>query len=53
VAASLPYLASPGTVKTALERVRAAATPDRVTVDFVTKTLGMKGGAGFAVIPFF
>lgn len=30
MAASLPYLASPGTVKTALERVRAAATLDRV-----------------------
>jgi hypothetical protein len=50
--ASLPYLASPGSIKTALERIRSAATPDRVTVDFVTTKLQIKGGTGFAVLPY-
>jgi hypothetical protein len=51
--ASLPYLASPGSVKNALEKIRQAATPDRVTRDFVTTKLGIKGGTGYALIPFF
>jgi hypothetical protein len=50
---SLPYLHSPGSLKTALERIRAATTPERVTLDFVNNTLQMKGGAGSALIPFF
>jgi hypothetical protein len=49
----LPYLASPGSVKTALERMRTAATPERVTQDFVTTMLQIKGGTGTALIPFF
>jgi Family of unknown function (DUF5343) len=50
--ASLPYLSSPGSIKTALERIRAAATPDRVTRDFVETKLQIKGGTGAALIPF-
>ncbi len=50
--ATLPYLVSPGSIKTALERVRSAATPDRVTRDFVTTKLQIKGGTGSAIIPF-
>lgn len=49
---SLPYLASPGSIKTALERIRQAATPDRVTQDFVATVLNIKGGTGAAIIPY-
>lgn len=50
---SLPYLVAPGSIKTALDKIRQAATPDRVTQDFVTTKLGIKGGTGNALIPFF
>ncbi len=43
---SLPYLASPGSIKTAFERIRLAATPDRVTGDFISTKIQIKGGAG-------
>jgi len=49
---TLPYLASPGSIKTCLEKIKAAATPDRVTVDFVTTKLQIKGGTGAALIPY-
>lgn len=52
VATPLPYLASPGSIKTALERIRAAATPDRVTGDFITTKLQIKGGTGAALVPY-
>jgi hypothetical protein len=48
----LPYLASPGSIKTGLERIRTAATPERVTGDFITTKLQIKGGTGLALIPF-
>lgn len=48
----LPYMNSPGTVKTALERIREAALPERVHLDFVNTILKMKGGTGSAVPPF-
>jgi hypothetical protein len=48
----LPYLASPGTVKTAFDRLRNAATPDRVNPDFVNAVLQIKGGTGNTVAPF-
>lgn len=50
--ATLPYLTSPGSLKTAFERIRSAATPDRVTRDFVSTVLQIKGGTGAAIIPF-
>ena len=48
-----PYLASPGTAAKALEKIKAAATPERFTTDFVHTVLGIKGGTGNALIPFF
>ena len=48
-----PYLASPGTVAKALEKIKSAATPERFTSDFVHTVLGIKGGTGSALIPFF
>jgi hypothetical protein len=53
MASTVPYLASPGSLKTAFEKIQQAATPERVTGDFVTTVLGIKGGTGFALIPFF
>jgi len=52
MAASLPYLSSPGAIKTALERIRSAATPERVTKDFVSTVLQMKGGTGGIISPY-
>jgi hypothetical protein len=49
---ALPYLAAPGSIKTGLEKIRTAATPDRVTQDFMTTKLQIKGGTGTALIPF-
>jgi len=50
--AALPYLASPGSIKTALDKIRVAATPERVTGDFVETKLQMKGGVGRAIPPY-
>ena len=50
--AKLPYMASPGTVKSALDKIRSAATPSRVTQDFVNAVLQIKGGTGASVPPF-
>jgi hypothetical protein len=52
MAVTLPYLVSPGSIKTGLEKIKAAATPDRVTQDFVTTKLQIKGGTGAALIPY-
>lgn len=52
MATSLPYLAAPGSITTALTKIRSAATPDRVTTDFVTTKLMIKGGTGAAIPPF-
>lgn len=52
MAASVPYLASPGSIRTALEKIAEAATPERVNGDFVHTVLGIKGGTGGAIIPF-
>lgn len=49
---SLPYLVAPGSLKTCLERIRDAATPDKVTGDFVSTVLNIKGGTGRALVPF-
>jgi hypothetical protein len=53
MAHSIPYLGAPGSIRTALEKIAEAATPERVTTDFVQTVLGMKGGTGAAIIPFF
>ncbi|HTA21198.1 MAG TPA: DUF5343 domain-containing protein [Polyangia bacterium] len=49
---ALPYLATPGSIKTALDKIKVAATPERVTKDFVSTKLQMKGGNGAAIIPY-
>lgn len=49
---SLPYLASPGSIVKCLERIASAATPDKVTGDFVSTKLAIKGGTGKALVPF-
>ena len=49
---TLPYLASPGSIKNVLEKIKMAATPERVTGDFVTTKLQLKGGAGAAIPPY-
>ena len=52
MATTIPYLASPGSIKTALEKIRSAATPERVTKDFVTSVLQIKGGTGSTIPPY-
>jgi hypothetical protein len=49
---SIPYLASPGSIRTALDKIAEAATPERVTGDFVQTIIGLKGGTGGAIIPY-
>jgi hypothetical protein len=51
-ATTLPYLASPGSIKNALDKIKVAATPDRVTRDFISTKLQIKGGTGSALIPY-
>ena len=48
----LPYLATANSLKTALEKIQTAATPDRVTIDFVNNILQIKGGTGNSIIPY-
>ncbi|MCE8529523.1 DUF5343 domain-containing protein [Ruegeria pomeroyi] len=42
----LPYLASPGNVPKALDALKKAATPPRVSQDFVKTKLGIPGSSG-------
>jgi len=50
--ANLPYVSSATSLKTAFDKIRTAATPTRVTADFVNTVLQIKGGTGGAVTPF-
>ncbi|MCB1230975.1 MAG: DUF5343 domain-containing protein [Verrucomicrobiae bacterium] len=52
MADTLPYLAAPGTITTCLEKISNAATPSKVTGDFVNTKLAIKGGSGRALVPF-
>ena len=52
MSAKLPYLTTPGTVTTALDKIKAAATPPTFTHDFVQTKLKIKGGTGRAIVPF-
>lgn len=49
---NLPYLGTANSLKTALEKIQSAATPDRVTIDFVNNILQIKGGTGNSIIPY-
>lgn len=44
--ANLPYLSSPGNISKALTALQNAATPDRVSQDFVKTVLRIPGGSG-------
>jgi hypothetical protein len=43
---TLPYVATPGNVTKALNAIQNAATPDKVTQDFVKTVLKIPGGSG-------
>jgi len=43
---ALPYVTAPGNVEKALLGIKAAATPENVTQDFVKTILKIKGGSG-------
>lgn len=47
-----PYISNPGTLAKVLDQIKEAATPQRFTQDFVSETLGFKGGYALAVIPY-
>lgn len=42
----IPYITSPGKIEIALEGIKKAAVPPKVTQDFVKQVLGIKGGTG-------
>jgi hypothetical protein len=44
--ASLPYITSPGNIDKALNGIKSAAVPDRVSQDFVKTILKIPGGSG-------
>jgi hypothetical protein len=44
--ANLPYVTAPGNIERALNGIKTAATPERVSQDFVKTILGIKGGSG-------
>lgn len=44
--ASLPYVTAPGNIERALLGIKSAATPERVTQDFVKTILKIPGGSG-------
>jgi hypothetical protein len=46
MAAALPYVSSPGNVEKALTGIKAAATPETVSQDFVKTILKIQGGPG-------
>ena len=49
---NIPYLASPGSIVKALERIKEIPTPDKVSQDFVKTKIGIKGGTGNSVYSF-
>lgn len=51
MSAKLPYMTSPGTVKTVLDKIIEAKTPERFTQDFLETKLGAKGGSARPIIP--
>lgn len=52
MADNLPYSTSAGTLENILEKIKTASVPERVTQDFVSTKLAMKGGTAMACIPF-
>jgi hypothetical protein len=50
--ASLPYVTSPGNITKALNAIKAAAVPDKVSQDFVKTILKIPGGSGAQITSF-
>ena len=50
--ATLPYVTSPGSIEKALAGIRTAATPERVSQDFVKTILKIPGGSGNQTLSF-
>lgn len=50
--AVLPYVTATGNVEKALKGIKAAATPESVSQDFVKTILGIKGGSGNQITAF-
>jgi hypothetical protein len=44
--ATLPYVTAPGRIENAFHAIKSAATPERVTQDFVKTILKIPGGSG-------
>lgn len=49
---ALPYVTAPGNVEKALLGIKAAATPERVSQDFVKTILKVRGGSGDQIASF-
>ncbi|MEM8742590.1 MAG: DUF5343 domain-containing protein, partial [Pseudomonadota bacterium] len=49
---SLPYLSSPGNIDKALNGIKSAAVPERVSQDFVKTILKITGGSGAQMTAF-
>lgn len=52
MAATLPYVVTPGNIPRVLNKIQEAATPQRFTQDFLETKLGMSGGSARPLIPF-
>jgi hypothetical protein len=52
MAENLPYSTSVGTLVNLLDKIKNASVPERITQDFVSTKLAMKGGTAMACIPF-
>lgn len=50
--AALPYITAPGNIEKALNAIKSAATPERVTQDFVKTILKIPGGSGDQITSF-
>lgn len=44
--ATLPYVTAPGGITKAVDNIKSASTPDKVSGDFVKEILKVKGGTG-------
>lgn len=42
----IPYIMAPGKIEIALQGIKKASVPPKVTQDFVNQVIGIKGGTG-------
>ena len=50
--ATLPYITAPGNIEKALNGIKSASTPEKVTQDFVKTILKIPGGSGTQITSF-